>query len=418
MKFMKKILMMFMFMMSLSAVAVAADVSDYAKLTETLMNQDPDPAEPGEYVELRFKIEKQGNELISDITYELIPSYPFSFDSSDTSVKKLNDWIGNSDEEEFYMLYYKLKVDEDALEDDYEITLRQTSSDSQIVRDTDFDIRVGESKLPELVVGDVQTAPAKLIADYDEASVTVEFVNNGEGDAKQVIAEMKLPERFEESFGYSTRKNLGTIAKGENKKVTFYFDTLEGLTKGQHKTTIEVLYKEDTANANDETKVVQIPFDIDVFGRPSYDIEVLSVDDLKAGDTKKSFKVKVKNVGSFESESTSVQVFKDSSQPFSFDDKSDFLGKLNVGEELQSVFVFDVDSDAVAKDYKLKLQIRSVVEGNVLVEEESIVLPVSAVKQSPVAENPLFRFLFYAVFLVMGVFIGMRIVNSKHSNKK
>lgn len=416
MKTIKKIITILMLTLTLATLVNAAD-NDFAKLTETLLNQDPDPAEPGEYVELRFKVEKSGNNPLEQIKYELIPSYPFSFDSSDTSIKNLNDWVGNSDEDEFYTLYYKLRVDKDAIEDTYELTLRQTSSNSQLTREIDFDIRVGEPKTPELLIGDVQTAPAKLIADYNEASITIEFVNNGEEDAKQVIAELNLPEGFEESFGYSTRKNIGTIMSGETQKVTFFFDTLEELNKGKHNTSISLTYKENTPNSQDETKTIEIPFEIDVFGRPSYKIEVVSIDELNVGDIGKEFKILVKNVGSFESESTSVQVFKDSSQPFSFDDKSDFIGKLNVGEEIESVFVFDVDEEAIAKDYKLKLQIRSVVEGNVLVEDESITLPINTTKKPSPGENKLYRYMFYITFLVLGIFIGMRIGKKKSLKK-
>lgn len=418
MNIIKNILITILVLTGLIFPVTAADF-DYSKLTETLLNQDPDPAEPGEYVEIRFKVEKEGNEAIENIEYELVPTYPFSFDSSDTPIKKLGDIIGNLEDDEHYILYYKLKVDENAIEDIYELSLKQRSSETLSEREIEFEIRVGESQTPNLLIGNINTVPAKLIADYDEAEISVEIINNGEGEAKQVVAELIIPNNFEESFGYSTRTNLGNIIAGSTNTAKFYLDTQEELFSGAHKTKIKLTYKEDTPNAQDEVKTIEIPFDIKVFGRPSYEILNLEVNELTPGKLSGEFKLQIKNTGSRESDSTSVQVFKDSSQPFDFDDKSDFIGKLAVGETADSLFTFEVDEDAEAKEYRLKLQIRSVVDNDVLVEDEVITLKVEDVTKAPKAgENSILRFMLYGVFLIIGIFIGIRFGKNLKVKKK
>lgn len=397
----------------------SADVFDTPTLTETLLNQDPDPVEPGEYVELRFKIEKKGNSVLEDIEYELMPEYPFSFDGSDTPVKELNDWVGNSEDDEFYVLYYKLKVDEDALEGVYELSLIQRQSNVNIEREIDFDIRVDEKKSPELMIGNVATSPSKLIADFDEGTLNVELVNVGDESAEQVIVDLELPEGFKESFGYSTRSNIGTVEDGQSKTATFYIDTLESLDKGNHEAKIVIKYKEANEDADKKYKILELPFDIKVFGRPEYELVDVNISKLTAGSTGK-ISLKVKNIGSRESDSTSIQVFKDSSQPFDFTDKSDFIGKVNVNDVGESVFEVEIDEDAIAKEYRLKLQIRSVVDNDVLVEDETIVLRIDEIVRESPAESALMRFAIYGVFLVIGVFLGMRINsrNAKAKNKK
>ena len=219
-----KVMLTILILLGFFSVAYSAtdDKYNYAKLTETLLNQDPDSVEPGNYVELRFKIEKEGNDELTSIQYELVPEYPFSFDGSDSAIKTLNDWIGTSDDKEYYTLYYKLKVDEDALEGTYELKLYQTSANTPNKKEIKFDVRVEEKKSPELIVGKVITTPSKLIADYDEALIKVEIVNVGDETAEQVIVDMVLPQDFEESFGYSTRVNLGSIEAGESKYAEFY----------------------------------------------------------------------------------------------------------------------------------------------------------------------------------------------------
>ena len=120
--------------------------ADYAHITETLLNQDPDPANPGEYVEIRWKIEKEGNAEIEDLTYYLEVNYPFSFDASDKPQKVIGDWFGKSDSDEFYTLYYKIKVDEGALEGTYEIKLKSKDSKFNPEWSTEeYEIRVSSS---------------------------------------------------------------------------------------------------------------------------------------------------------------------------------------------------------------------------------------------------------------------------------
>lgn len=362
-------------LLSFIGTAFAGDEFGYSKLTETLLNQDPDPVEAGEYVELRFKVEKEGNEELTDIQYELVPEYPFSFDQSDIAIKDLNDWTANSDAKEYYILYYKMLVDKNAVADTYELSLFQTSTNPEVRREIKFDVRVEEKKTPNLIIGLIDTNPKKVVADYDEAKFEMEIVNNGDEMAENVIVSLDLPQGFEESFGYSTLANLGTIDAGDSKNAIFYLDTLEGLKQGSYPTQISINYTED----NDDSKqnyLSVLPVDLKVFGKPEYEIVDVILDEGLSGGDNAEVRIVVKNVGSKKAESTSAQVFKDSSQPFDFDDKTDYIGELDIGESGDAVFTFLIEENAVTKDYKLDIQIRSIVDGEVLVDEKSITIPV------------------------------------------
>jgi len=409
----KNIVLMFMLFSVMLVSANAVEQFKYSKLSETLLNQDPDPVEPGEYVELRFKVEKQGNEELKDIQYELVPEYPFSFDGSDTPIKKLGDWIGTSDEKEYYSLYYKLKVDKDALEGTYEVKLYQSSAANPNNKEVEFDIRVGESEEANLLIGQVKTNPAKLIADYDEGLIKVEVVNVGDGKAEEAIIELNLPEGFEESFGYSTRVNLGTIEAGSSKTAEFYVDTIEGLTKGNHKATLNIQYKEDEDKVEDEVKTIEQDFDISVFGRPEYKIVDTQIDLLSPGKDGK-IRFKINNIGSRESDSTSVQIFKDSSQPFDFPEKSNFIGKMDVNNNGEVVFDVETDADAEAKEYKLKIQIRSIVDGDVLTEDETISVVVDSAPKAKPGESLTMRFGIYGIMILVGLGIGLKAGKGKN----
>ena len=398
---MKYIVMIMTILMSFGA-AFGADDFDFGALDITLLNQDPDPAEPGEYVELRFKVEKAGNAELNDISFELQPQYPFSFDASDSPVKDLGDWKVQGDSSQYYTLYYKLRVDESALEDTYNISLLQKANGITSTRE--FEVRVDEPRDIELAVGSVQTQPRELVPDYQDAQVDVELVNIGEEDAYQVIAEMKLVNGIEESFGYSNRVTLGTLESGLGKTASFYIDTLENLTNGVHETLLEVTYKDRDDNV---VETIEIPFELRVFGKPQYDVvETQVTESLVSGSTGEVF-VELQNVGKEDADLVSIQIFKDSTQPFSFDERSDFIGKLDQGDSGQAVFTFDVDEGAQAKEYRLTMQIRSIVDGEVFVEEKELVIPVQEGEAS--SSLPILPLIAGIVIgAVAGFFIGKR----------
>jgi hypothetical protein len=85
---MKRILAISMLMvLAVSMAGVSAQVYSSSYLKETFLNQKPDPAEPGKYVELRWKVQKFGNTQLDNISYYLDVEYPFYFDQSDTPTR-------------------------------------------------------------------------------------------------------------------------------------------------------------------------------------------------------------------------------------------------------------------------------------------------------------------------------------------
>lgn len=398
---MKKLLVLLLLLLGIGAVQ-ATDYN-YGQLSVTMLNQDPDPAQPGEYVELRFKVEKEGNAELEDIKFELEPNFPFSFDSSDSPVKELGDWKVQTSDSQFYTLYYKLRVDKNALEDDYNLTLTQTSSNG-ITTKRDISIRVGEPQDIELSVGSVKTSPQELVPDYEDGVVEVELVNIGEENAYQVVSTMMLVDGVEESFGYSNRDSLGTIEAGASKTAQFYIDTLDSLEAGVHETQLIVEYKDNDDNT---MNTLEIPFELRVFGKPQYTLDNVNVTSGLVGGMSGELFITLNNFGEQDADVVSIQVFKDSSQPFDFDERSDYIGKLDSGDSGQALFNFDVDEGAAPKDYRITLQIRSVVNGDVFVEEKEVVIPVA--QGEPQGSNTLlFSLIGMLIAGGVGYFIGLK----------
>ena len=58
-------------------------------LDVTFVSQDPYPAEPGQYVDLIFKLENGGNQEADNVIFEIVPQYPFSLNPGTDATKEL-----------------------------------------------------------------------------------------------------------------------------------------------------------------------------------------------------------------------------------------------------------------------------------------------------------------------------------------
>ena len=113
---MKKIF--YLFCLSLLLIGIVSAAAPH--IVATLLNQDPDPVEQGDVVELRFKIENDGEETSESVEAEILPKYPFSLYSGE-AIKKIGKLRAGQTGADAVIVDYKLRVDEKAVEGDNEI---------------------------------------------------------------------------------------------------------------------------------------------------------------------------------------------------------------------------------------------------------------------------------------------------------
>jgi len=101
-----------------------ASTWDTFTLIEHYVNQIPDPAEPGGYVDVRFKVENIGSKQLDDFIFELLPQYPFSLEAGDSAVREVGTLFGRQTDGNAVILHYRLKIDKNAVEGDNNIRLR------------------------------------------------------------------------------------------------------------------------------------------------------------------------------------------------------------------------------------------------------------------------------------------------------
>ncbi|MBI4361254.1 hypothetical protein HY572_05785 [Candidatus Micrarchaeota archaeon] len=350
-------------------------VSLSANVRPIFLNQDPDPAAPGHYVELRFKVEKTTTAEIRDMQFRLDVVYPFSFDGSDTPTRSFGSFTGatiGSDNQ--FILKYKVFVAPGAQTDKAEVKLYYRDS-AQDWTEFKFNIAVDDSQ-PNLVLGSVKTTPDALFGDFDGAKVSIALTNIGDKDAQNVQATLRLPEGFEPSFGYSDQSVYGTITQGSSQSADFYVDLNESVAKGSYPAQLFIQFK----HVNDpqtDYRNASIPVNLQVKGRPQFKVvSVKTTPDALHPGTKATVNVVIENVGSDEGKSTSLKAFKESTQPFEFDDKSDFIGNLKPGEKGEAVLSVNVAQNADPKIYRLNVEARSIYNDQVVLSTDTIQLDV------------------------------------------
>ena len=372
---MKKIyvsMVLFLVMASFVGATLAEmPIGDGARIVASFVNQDPDPVDAGEYVDARFKFENKGGGAAHDLEVELLPEYPFSLDPGRSAVQEIGSLYSRQMGDEGVIVKYKVKVDKDAIEDSYELKLRYRSGYGAWVIVDDFEVDV-ESKEINFQIGKLETDPLKLVADTDEAEITIELQNIGDGNAENVKTRLITPEGFESTYSYSDQSNLGSIDSGSSGSAVFYLDVDEGIDAREYDSTLFVNYKKED-DPDNEYREEEIKVKIPVKPSPLFEItEANTVPEQVSPSDDVKLLIKVKNTGSKEAESVSLRAFKESSQPFDFDEKSDFIGKLDPGESGEAILMFSVEDDAAQKNHIVDIEIRGVNDNQVQIFEKNV----------------------------------------------
>lgn len=338
------------------------------------MSQDPDPAERGDYVTLRWKIDNLGDATAQDVDIQLVPRYPFSLNPDEDGLKRVGDiWhFSDNNEERSLIIKYDVRVDELAEEGMNDLTLRWRVSGSPWT-ERDFEVEVEDKPDVNLQLGNVNSNPLDLVADSDENSLEIEVQNVGEDNAEQVVAELELPEEFQPSYSNSNRENLGNIIGSSSSTAIFHFDLDEEIESGWYDGLLKLQYKEESENNNMPYLSKEVPVKIYVKPTPLFEITNVKTipENIKPGD-EVTMIISVKNIGSEEGESVSLRAFKDSSHPFDFDEKSDFIGSLKPGEEGEAALELTIDKQAASKEYRVELETRTVDGNNILVDNHTV----------------------------------------------
>ncbi|MBI2523282.1 hypothetical protein HYW19_02755 [Candidatus Woesearchaeota archaeon] len=209
-----------------------------SQIEVTLINQEPDPAEPGNYVDVRFKLDNNGSEEARNVEVEILPQYPFSLDPGVEALRSAGTLQSMQRGDVGVIVKYRIRVDKNAVEGENEIKIR-------------YRIDKGIWIEPEEFFIDVQTYDA--ILSVDSVSIDKEFFEPGSSGILRIGVVNEADSLVKD---VKARLDLGGMPfvplKSTNEKSVYQIDA-----KKAHEFSFELLAKPEA-----ESGVYQVPLRI------------------------------------------------------------------------------------------------------------------------------------------------------------
>ncbi len=289
----KVLLLMLLLILILPIGNASADLSAGASGVEAnLMTQSPNPARPGETVELTFSIQNVGNKDLTDIEVTLWSEYPFSQVSEESLTKTISFLEGRQEDEDATLVKFKLKVDSDVANGIYDVDV--------IVSDSDTDSRVSTT-----VDVEVQGKEYAQIVTISESNIDVatveplEFVitNTGSSPLKNMAISWDEPTGTILPVYSSNTKYISYLGVGESVTVAYSAMADVNAVPGLYQLDITLEFQDYDSNTN----TIETKAGLFVGGTTDFD---LSYSESDAGEVSLS----LANVGNNEAYSVKVSI--------------------------------------------------------------------------------------------------------------
>jgi hypothetical protein len=210
---MKRGLIVILFMLAFMMPTIVSAIPDNCALDVTLINQNPYPALPGEYVELVFQVGGVESGDCQGANFKFVEEYPFSLEEGINPAKSITDntWLLNY--ENAWMIGYRVLIDQNALNENYELAILYGPG---VVDDTSLIRKVFNISIEDVVV-DFEV----YVNDYDinTKELTFELLNIGESDIEALTIEIPKQELL--SIKGANRKVVGDLDSNEYTTASF-----------------------------------------------------------------------------------------------------------------------------------------------------------------------------------------------------
>lgn len=271
------IILLLVLMPSVSGVLVISEGQKSIGLKDlkiTFLNQDPDPVEPGEEVEVRFRAENMGQYRIEDIMFEIITDYPFELLEPEDAEKEIGSLDASQRGKDSAIFSWKMRVDPYAIEEGTnEIELRYyVEGKPAAIKLEPFKINVRTREIV-LAVEDIGAEPEK-VAPGQDIKLAFPVRNLADSDIDDVRVKLDLVGFPFATVGSTNEKVIKLLERRSAKNVTF---TLVANTDAALKThNIPILIRfTDRFDVDHELKG---KFGVQVYEKPDYRVNIADVE--------------------------------------------------------------------------------------------------------------------------------------------
>ena len=188
----------------LSLIFMLTIASAACEIEATLLNQDPYPAVPGDYVKLVFQIEGINGADCNDITFNLLEDYPIKFDPGKTGLRTFKEADYIKGYESNILIPYEVRVDGEALDgaNPIEAKMQNKGDAPQII---EFNLEID----------DVRADFEIYIKDYNYATneLTLEILNIESSDVEAL--RVAIPKQQNIIIKGASQTNVGDLDSNE-----------------------------------------------------------------------------------------------------------------------------------------------------------------------------------------------------------
>jgi len=255
-----KTILIAIFVLSMCIQTVyALNTLEGAKIEVTLISQEPDPVNPGEVVDLRFKIENLGATPTGNLIFEILPQYPFSIYKG-SAIQKVASLQGLQKDDEGVILLYKIKVDEDAVEreESLDIRYKEDKFGSPWIIVEDFPVRI---RTRDIVVSvESVTSSPDPITPGKETVVSFKIRNN----ADSLVRDLKIKLDLSSSttpfapIRSTTEKQIYQLDAKKETDLKFYLIAEPDAEGGVYKIPLNISYADETGTSYSKEDVLSL----------------------------------------------------------------------------------------------------------------------------------------------------------------
>ncbi|MDP2750831.1 MAG: COG1361 S-layer family protein [Nanoarchaeota archaeon] len=249
-----------------------------------LLNQDPAPVEPGKYVDIRFSVENYGTTDAENVTFVLLPEYPFYLDDGDNAEKSLGKINGGQIGRDSVYIKYRLRVDKNAIDGPTALKIKyRTSNLKTFIELDDFEVDV-KTKNVRLLIEDIKVLPER-ISPGETADIKITIKNVFASPINNIRLKLQPSATYFSILG-SDEKIITSLGANEETDITFKVISNGDAKSEVHQFSLTADFS-DTLGANySKTNTVSVIVD----EKPSY---MINIDDTKVFSKNQKGKVTI-----------------------------------------------------------------------------------------------------------------------------
>lgn len=280
----------------------------------SLLNQDPDPAEPGKKVDVRFKIENVGRGVATDFVFEIVPKYPFSLPPGEPAQTRIGDLNSRQIGSEAYVVKYTLLIDKDAIEGRNEIDLRySTNNGASWVRVPALDIQL---KIHEAILAiDKVVYSPEVVSPGDTTTVSITLTNAAQTLLKDIKVKLDLITVLSSAtsvtqeeipltpIGTSNENVIRNLEAGASETMQFVLQVDADAASKVHKIPMIITYTDNGGRNYSRTNIIGVQ----VSEQPAFILN-LEETDIYTKSSKGKMLLSVTNIGSSDIKFASLEL--------------------------------------------------------------------------------------------------------------